>query len=76
MYDAQEQGGRMHLYVGAKAVDDGVNNADTTPQQGAGSLAMGGTSSSSYFAGKLSRLRIWAGAMTPDEVISRVVSSD
>jgi hypothetical protein len=76
VYDAQDQGGRMHLYVGADAVEDGANNADTAPQQGAGSLAMGGTSSSSYFAGQLSRLRIWIGAMTHDAVISRVVSSD
>ncbi|MDO0932944.1 LamG domain-containing protein [Streptomyces sp. DG2A-72] len=76
VYDAQDQGGRMHLYVGATPVDDGDNNAATTPQQGTGRLAMGGTSASSLFAGQLSRLRIWTGAMTRDEVRSRVISSD
>ncbi|MFD4231379.1 LamG-like jellyroll fold domain-containing protein [Streptomyces sp. NPDC058545] len=76
VYDAQDQGGRMHLYVGAEPVEDGTNNAVTTPQQGTGSLAMGGTSDSSYFAGRLSRLRIWAGAMTRDDIRSRVISTD
>lgn len=76
VYDAQDQGGRMHLYVGATPVDDGDNNAVTTPQQGTGNLAMGGTSDTSYFAGRLSRLRIWAGAMTFNQVLTRVISSD
>ncbi|MEV0635022.1 LamG domain-containing protein [Streptomyces sp. NPDC050619] len=76
VYDAQDQGGRMHLYVGATLVDDGTNNAVTTPGQGTGSLAMGGTSGSSFFAGRMTRLRIWVGAMTLDDVRSRVISSD
>ncbi|KIF67145.1 hypothetical protein HY68_36195 [Streptomyces sp. AcH 505] len=76
VYDAQDQGGRMHLYVGAQSVEDGSNNAVTTPQQGAGSLAMGGAANSSRFAGQLGRLRIWAGAMTADQVRSRVIADD
>lgn len=76
VYDAQEQGGRMHLYVGAQPVEDGPNNAATEPQQGTGSLAMGGTSDSDRFAGRLSRLRIWAGAMTFQQVITRVIAED
>ncbi|MGW1878757.1 LamG-like jellyroll fold domain-containing protein [Streptomyces sp. NPDC001975] len=76
VYDAQDQGGRMHLYVGATPVDDGAENAATSPQQGTGSLSMGGTTATGYFAGKLSRLRIWVGAMTFDEVRSRVIAGD
>lgn len=76
VYDAQDQGGRMHLYVGADQVDDGDNNTVTAPQQGTGSLAMGGTSASSRFAGQLSRLRIWVGAMTRDQVVSRIIAGD
>ncbi|MEU2624328.1 LamG domain-containing protein [Streptomyces sp. NPDC007157] len=76
VYDAQDQGGRMHLYVGTTPVDDGPENAVTSPQQGTGSLSMGGTTSTGYFAGHLSRLRIWVGAMTADEVRDRVIPSD
>ncbi|MYZ34513.1 LamG domain-containing protein [Streptomyces sp. SID4917] len=76
VYDAQDQGGRMHLYVGTKPVEDGLNNAVTAPQQGTGSLAMGGTSDSSRFAGRLGRLRIWAGAMTFEQVLSRIIAGD
>ncbi|MEV7145500.1 LamG domain-containing protein [Streptomyces sp. NPDC093084] len=75
VYDAQDQGGRMHLYVGATPVDDGAENAVTSPQQGTGSLSLGGTTSANYFAGQLSRLRIWVGAMTADEVRDRVISN-
>ncbi|MET9089758.1 LamG domain-containing protein [Streptomyces sp. NPDC004237] len=76
VYDAQDQGGRMHLYVGTNPVDDGSENVDASPQQGTGSLSMGGTTATGYFAGKLSRLRIWAGAMTNDEVRSRVIAGN
>ncbi|AWW43578.1 hypothetical protein ADL00_04795 [Streptomyces sp. AS58] len=76
VYDAQDQGGRMHLYVGSKAVDDGANNADTTPQQGTGALFLGGTTGSSHFAGQLGRLRIWSGAMTADQVRNIVIAGD
>ncbi|MEU6497423.1 LamG domain-containing protein [Streptomyces sp. NPDC046984] len=76
VYDAQESGGRMHLYVGAGLVDDGVNNAVPTPQQGTGVVSLGGTTSNSYFAGQLSRLRIWAGAMTYEQVLSRIIAGD
>jgi hypothetical protein len=76
VYDAQEQGGRMHLYVGTAPVDDGANNAVTAPQQGTDLVSLGGTTSSSYFAGQLSRLRIWVGAMTYDQVLSRIIAGD
>ncbi|MFE4175359.1 LamG-like jellyroll fold domain-containing protein [Streptomyces sp. NPDC056909] len=76
VYDAQEQGGRMHLYVGTELVEDGANNAVPAPQQGTGTLFMGGTSDSSRFAGQLNRLRIWAGAMTRDQVRSPDIVGD
>ncbi|MFJ8794552.1 LamG-like jellyroll fold domain-containing protein [Streptomyces sp. NPDC102462] len=76
VYDAQEQGGRLHLYVGATPVADGENNVFTGPLQGTGALSMGGTTSSSHFAGQVTRLRIWTGAMNREAVQSRVISSD
>ncbi|MGW2556915.1 LamG domain-containing protein [Streptomyces sp. NPDC001635] len=76
VYDAQDEGGRMHLYVGTSPVDDGSRNAVPSPQQGIGLVSLGGTTSSSYFAGQLSRLRIWVGAMTYEQVVSRVIASD
>ncbi|WP_308114542.1 LamG domain-containing protein [Streptomyces sp. ISL-12] len=76
VYDAQDQGGRLHLYIGSTQADDGDNNTFTTPRQATGTLSMGGTTSSSYFAGQLSRLRIWTGAMTYDEVRDRVIATD
>lgn len=76
VYDAQEEGGRMHLYVGSTLVEDGPDNAVSEPQQGTGVLTMGGTADSDRFAGQLGRLRIWAGAMTADQVRSHVIAGD
>ncbi|WP_336319706.1 LamG domain-containing protein [Streptomyces lavendofoliae] len=81
VFDAAEQtttgNGATHLYVGhtrQMPVDD---PAFTTPQQGRGEIAAGrgpsGGANGHYLPGALDELRVWAGAMTEDQVMTKVM---
>ncbi|MFJ7963027.1 LamG domain-containing protein [Streptomyces sp. NPDC096324] len=70
--------GKLHLYVGE--FDQPADAAAfATPQQGSGELSLGrgttGGKSGNYLLGGLQELRIWAGAMTTDQIRSQVLDS-
>ncbi|MFJ8536835.1 LamG domain-containing protein [Streptomyces sp. NPDC093591] len=71
--------GKLHLYVGEYDQPSEGAAGFTTPQQGSGELSLGrGTTANStgnYLLGGLQGLRIWAGAMTADQVRSQVLAT-
>lgn len=71
--------GALHLYVGASAVESPKSPGFDAVQQGSGELAAGrgavsGTTGH-YLPGGLQELRIWTGAMTPDQVGTQVLAA-
>jgi hypothetical protein len=69
--------GKLHLYVGEHDQPSEGTAGFTAPQQGSGELSLGrGTAAGAtgkYLPGGLQDLRIWAGAMTADQVRSQVL---
>ncbi|MGW0771933.1 LamG-like jellyroll fold domain-containing protein [Streptomyces sp. NPDC002676] len=78
--NGDQQFGVAQLYVGA-ILQAGQDDAGlTTPQQGSGTLSVGRGNSGGllgrYLPGDLADIRIWVGAMTPDQVRAQVTESD
>ncbi|MFD3622211.1 LamG domain-containing protein [Streptomyces sp. NPDC058676] len=71
--------GKLHLYVGEFDQPSEGAAGFTSPQQGSGELSLGrGTAAGTtgnYLPGGLQDLRIWAGAMTADQVRSQVLAT-
>ncbi|WP_434588960.1 LamG-like jellyroll fold domain-containing protein [Streptomyces sp. A5-4] len=73
--------GKLRLYTSSSPVTDEAGKAGfTAGQQGNGELSVGrGTAAGStahYLPGSLQKLRIWAGAMSDEQVSSQVVDAD
>ncbi|MEF9521813.1 MULTISPECIES: LamG domain-containing protein [Streptomyces] len=69
--------GRLHLYVGEFDQPSETASGFTTPQYGAGALAVGrgsrGGTTGHHLPGALEELRVWTGAMSADQVRSQVL---
>ncbi|MFD7614366.1 LamG domain-containing protein [Streptomyces sp. NPDC059828] len=68
--------GRTSLFVGAVKQPPGTDAAFTTAQQGKGEIAAGrgpaGGRQGNHLPGAVQEMRVWAGAMTWDQVSSKV----
>ncbi len=71
--------GKLHLFVVTEEFDGKNRPGLTASQQGAGDLTVGrgsgGGSTGHYLPGSLQQLRIWSGAMSADQVGSKVIDS-
>ncbi|MFF1257582.1 LamG-like jellyroll fold domain-containing protein [Streptomyces sp. NPDC058321] len=74
-----QQFGLAELYVGPFIQASQDNPGLTTPQQGTGTLSVGrgnqGGTLGRYLPGDLSKVRVWVGAMTPDQVASQITDA-
>lgn len=72
--------GKLHLYVGQFEQPADSASGFTAPQQGSGELAIGrgtaGGRTEHYLPGALQDLRIWTGAMSTDQVRSKVLAAE
>ncbi|MFJ8827688.1 LamG-like jellyroll fold domain-containing protein [Streptomyces sp. NPDC102467] len=74
-----QQFGTAELYVGP-ILQEGQDDAGlSTPQQGTGTLSVGrgsrGGTLGGYLPGDLAQVRLWVGAMTPDQVASQITDA-
>ncbi|MCI4043072.1 LamG domain-containing protein [Streptomyces sp. TRM75563] len=69
--------GKLHLYVGQFDQPSEDDSGFTAAQQGTGAIAVGrgskGGSTGRYLPGALEEVRIWTGAMSPDQIASQVI---
>ncbi|WP_420031354.1 LamG-like jellyroll fold domain-containing protein [Streptomyces sp. cg28] len=74
-----QQFGKVRLYVGPIEQNDQDSAGLATPQQGTGVLTVGrgslGGVTGRYLPGDLAKIRIWVGAMTPDQISSQVTET-
>lgn len=76
VYDASDDS--LHLYVGEQEqVPDDVAPQFPFAQQGAGELSIGrgrsGDAWGRYLPGRVGELRVWAGAMTRNQIVSQIL---
>lgn len=71
--------GALHLYVGDSPQEQSEAWHFDTPQQGSGELALGrgasGGSAGNYLPGSLGGLRVWTGAMTSEQIFTKVLAT-
>ncbi|WP_244315305.1 LamG domain-containing protein [Streptomyces glaucescens] len=74
---AEDRHGQLQLYVGGAPQPTEGDASFTSPQQGSGELSWGARpavgSATNHLLGGVQSLRIWAGAMTADQVSSQVL---
>ncbi|MFE6904308.1 LamG domain-containing protein [Streptomyces sp. NPDC057717] len=74
--DGSQRFGVAHLYVGQFVQQGEEDPGLAVPQQGSGELSAGRGSAKgvtgNYLPGDLAKVRVWTGAMTPDQVTSQI----